>query len=52
MAVIYLLLPVALAAAAGAVIGFIWAVRRGQLDDLDTPASRMLNDDLEGPKPP
>ena len=52
MAVIYLLLPVALAAAAGAVFGFAWAVRRGQLDDLDTPPARMLSDDVEPPHSP
>ena len=24
---------------------FVWAVRSGQLDDLDTPAVRILSDD-------
>lgn len=47
MTVIYVLLPVALAAVAVALAGFRWAVRRGQLDDLDTPPVRMLNDDLD-----
>jgi cbb3-type cytochrome oxidase maturation protein len=28
-----------------AVIAFIWATRRGQFDDLDTPAIRALHDD-------
>lgn len=45
MSVIYILLPVAAVLAAVAVAGFIWAVRRGQFDDLDTPAVRMLHDD-------
>jgi len=45
MSVIYLLLPVAALLAAAAVAGFIWAVRRGQFDDLDTPAVRILHDD-------
>jgi nitrogen fixation-related uncharacterized protein len=27
------------------VIAFIWAVRSGQMDDLDTPGSRPLIDD-------
>ena len=45
MSVIYVLLPVATLLAAAAVAGFIWAVRRGQFDDLDTPAVRMLYDD-------
>ena len=29
----------------GAVAALIWSIRSGQLDDLDTPARRMLNDD-------
>lgn len=45
MAVIYVLLPVALVMAVGAVIAFRWAVRQGQYDDLDTPPLRMLHDD-------
>ena len=45
MTVLYLLLPLMLAIATGAVIGFAWAARRGQLDDLDTPPLRMLVDD-------
>ena len=30
--------------AIAAVIAFIWAVRSGQMDDLDTPGSRPLID--------
>jgi cbb3-type cytochrome oxidase maturation protein len=45
MSVVYILLPVAVLLAAAAVTGFIWAVRRGQFDDLDTPAIRVLYDD-------
>lgn len=45
MSVIYILLPVAVALAIAAVAAFIWAVRRGQFDDLDTPAVRVLHDD-------
>jgi cbb3-type cytochrome oxidase maturation protein len=29
----------------GAVVALIWSIRSGQLDDLDTPAMRVLNDD-------
>jgi cbb3-type cytochrome oxidase maturation protein len=29
----------------GAVAALIWSIRSGQLDDLDTPARRMLADD-------
>ncbi len=45
MNVIFVLLPIALVFAAVAVCVFIWAVRTGQLDDLETPAMRILDDD-------
>ncbi|MGE3106864.1 MAG: cbb3-type cytochrome oxidase assembly protein CcoS [Phycisphaerales bacterium] len=45
MSVIYIVLPLALVFVGLALAGFIMAVRRGQFDDLDTPASRMLGDD-------
>ncbi len=31
---------------------FLWAVRSGQFDDLDTPAVRILADDDEEDAPP
>ena len=49
MSVIYIVLPLAILFAAAAVGVFIVAVRRGQFDDLDTPAVRMLLDDEEPP---
>lgn len=45
MAALYFILPLALLVAAGAVAAFAWSVRTGQLDDLDTPARRVLLDD-------
>ena len=45
MSVIYVVLPLSLLLAAGAVGVFIWATRRGQFDDLETPAVRILFDD-------
>jgi cbb3-type cytochrome oxidase maturation protein len=45
MSVIYIVFPVALLVAAAAAVAFIWAVRSGQMDDLDTPPLRMLHDD-------
>jgi cbb3-type cytochrome oxidase maturation protein len=47
MSVIYVLLPVAALLAAAGVAAFIWSVRHGQFDDLDTPAVRVLHDDEE-----
>jgi len=53
MSVVYILLPAAAALAVVGVAAFIWAVRHGQLDDLDTPAVRMLHDDEdETPRKP
>ena len=45
MSALYLVLPLALLVAGGALIAFIWAARDGQFDDLDTPPRRMLLDD-------
>jgi cbb3-type cytochrome oxidase maturation protein len=45
VSVIYVLLPVAALLAVAGVAAFIWAVRHGQLDDLDTPPVRMLFDE-------
>ena len=45
MSVLYIVVPLALAVVAVAVAAFVWATRRGQFDDLDTPAVRMLYDD-------
>ena len=42
MSVRFIVLPIALVLAATAVWGFVWMVRSGQCDDLDTPASRVL----------
>jgi len=45
MSVLFLVLPLALCIVSAAVTGFLWAVRRGQFDDLKTPGVRMLHDD-------
>lgn len=49
MSVIFLIVPVAFFIAAAAVMAFVWSVKSGQLDDMDTPAVRMLFDDDESP---
>ena len=43
---------IALLLALAGVIAFIWAVRSGQLDDLETPGLRILGDDDDAPPPP
>jgi cbb3-type cytochrome oxidase maturation protein len=50
MELILVLLPLALLFAGLAVALFIWAVRKGQFDDLETPAMRILFDDEPAPK--
>jgi cbb3-type cytochrome oxidase maturation protein len=45
MTVIFLVLPLALLIVAGAVGAFVWAAKRGQFDDLDTPPIRAVHDD-------
>ena len=47
MSILYLVLPIALILAGCALAAFLWSVHKGQLDDLDTPASRMLFEDDE-----
>ena len=45
MTVIYIVLPLVLIIAIGAIIAFIWAARSGQIDDLETPALRVLHEE-------
>jgi cbb3-type cytochrome oxidase maturation protein len=47
MSVLYIAIPVALVIALVAVIAFVLQVRNGQYDDLETPAHRMLFDDVD-----
>jgi cbb3-type cytochrome oxidase maturation protein len=45
MTILLLLIPLSLLLLGAAVWAFAWAVRRGQFDDLDTPALDILCDD-------
>jgi len=45
MTILYVLVPLAVFCGIGAVMAFLWAVRSGQLDDLETPALRILAED-------
>jgi cbb3-type cytochrome oxidase maturation protein len=47
MNIIFLLLPLALLLALFFVLLFLWANKRGQFEDLDTPAKRVLLDEGE-----
>jgi cbb3-type cytochrome oxidase maturation protein len=45
MTALYIVLPLALLVASLAVAAFVWTVRSGQLDDVDTPPRRILFED-------
>jgi cbb3-type cytochrome oxidase maturation protein len=45
MSVLFLVVPLALILVGVAIAAYLWAVRRGQFDDLVTPAMRALHDD-------
>ncbi|MDH5822234.1 cbb3-type cytochrome oxidase assembly protein CcoS [Luteimonas sp. RD2P54] len=51
MNILLLLIPLSLVLVLVAVGAFVWAVRRGQFDDLDTPAIDILGDN-DAPLPP
>jgi cbb3-type cytochrome oxidase maturation protein len=45
VSVLYVVVPAALALVVGAILAFVWAARRGQFDDVTTPAMRAVEDD-------
>ena len=45
MTVLFVVVPVALVLVGGAIAAYVFAARRGQFDDLVTPALRVLHDD-------
>ena len=49
MNIIFLAIPLAIILGTGLFFGFIWAVQSGQMDDLETPAHRILieNENIE-----
>jgi cbb3-type cytochrome oxidase maturation protein len=51
MNVLLILMPVALMLGVGFTAAFVFAVRSGQFDDLETPAHRVLLDDGESLQP-
>jgi cbb3-type cytochrome oxidase maturation protein len=46
MTIMFLVLPLALIVVGVAVWAYVWAARSGQFDDLETPAVRVLHDDV------
>lgn len=47
MSVLGLMIPMAIVLGSLFLGAFIWAVSKGQFDDTDTPAYRILNEDRE-----
>ena len=45
MSILLVLIPLSLVLLGLAVAAFVWAVKRGQFDDLDTPALDILRED-------
>lgn len=45
MTALLVLIPVALALGLAGLAGFLWALRKGQFEDLEGDAWRILNDD-------
>jgi cbb3-type cytochrome oxidase maturation protein len=45
MTILLLLIPLSLVLLGAAIASFVWAVRRGQFDDLETPALDILVDE-------
>jgi cbb3-type cytochrome oxidase maturation protein len=43
--ILLMLIPLSLVLLATAIGAFVWAVRKGQFDDMDTPALDILRDD-------
>ncbi|MEM9666832.1 MAG: cbb3-type cytochrome oxidase assembly protein CcoS [Bacteroidota bacterium] len=51
MNILYILVPIALLLAALGAWAFAWAVRSGQYEDVDTPAVRLLLDEVTASAP-
>ena len=52
MNILLMLLPISLVLLGLAIAAFAWAVRKGQFDDLDTPALDILDDAPAQPRTP
>ncbi|HVK53280.1 MAG TPA: cbb3-type cytochrome oxidase assembly protein CcoS [Pseudoxanthomonas sp.] len=52
MSILLMLIPISLVLLGLAIAAFVWAVRRGQFDDLDTPALDILDDEAKPPQKP
>lgn len=46
MSILVLMIPMALVLGFGFLAAFLWATNHGQFDDVETPAHRILKEDL------
>ena len=44
MEILYLMIPITLLLSGSALVACVWSIKKGQFDDIDTPALRMLTD--------
>jgi len=44
MSILMLMIPLSLVLSSCFLLGFVWSVRSGQIDDTETPAYRILDD--------
>ncbi len=49
MTILLMLIPISLLLLGAAIAAFVWAVRGGQFDDLDTPPLDILDDENAPP---
>ena len=47
MNALFLLIPLSLMLLIAIIVAFVWAVRSGQFDDMDTPPIDMLREDRD-----
>lgn len=50
MSALFVVLPLAILVSSLAVVAFVVSVKRGEFDDLETPARRILVDDEPAPR--
>lgn len=47
MEALYVLIPISLCLAGGALISFVWAAKKGQFNDLSSPSERIVLEEFE-----
>ncbi len=50
MEVLFFLIPLSLTLAGAGLWACLWAIRSGQFDDVESPAQRLIFDDMEKAK--